>query len=300
MRYKQGQNREEELVLPKKLEDYVAEDNPARAIDVYVDSLDLAALDFQNTKPKETDLGGQPPYPPSALLKLYLYGYLNRIRSSRRLEQECHRNLEVIWLLQELKPTYKTIADFRKNNLKALKAVNRDFVMLCKQLGLYGAQLVHIDGSFFRGNASKNSTYTKTRLQKLLKKIDTDIETYLTELSETDKEKLAKPLKVADLQVKLKDLQQHRQTYQDYLERIEDGDETQVSVTDEDARLLKKNDQQLAGYNVQTAVDDKHKLLVTAEATSDGNDMQQLAPVATSAQKTLETNSLEITADKGS
>lgn len=242
MRYKQGQDREEELLLPKRLEDYVVQDNPVRAIDVYVDSLDLANLGFQNTVAKERDLGGQPPYPPAALLKLYLYGYLNRIRSSRRLEQECHRNLEVIWLIQELKPTYKTIADFRKNNLKALKAVNRDFVVLCKQLGLYGAQLVHIDGSFFHGNASKNSTYTKSRLQKLLKNIEQDIEAYLNELSEIDKEKLARPLEVADLQSKIKDLQQHQQTCQDYLKQIEAGSETQVSVTDEDARLLKKTD----------------------------------------------------------
>ena len=161
-RYKEGQSRKQGMLLPPSIEEYVGEDNPVRAIDVYVDSLDLEALEFGKTGGQLSP--GQPAYPPAALLKLYLYGYLNRVRSSRRLEKETERNLEVIWLMRGLKPSYKTIADFRKDNAGAIKEVNKDFLALCKELGLFGGQLVGIDGSFFRGNAGKRSIYTRNLL----------------------------------------------------------------------------------------------------------------------------------------
>ncbi len=156
--YKQGLDRQQGYLLPPSVEEYVQADNPVRAIDSYVDCLDLAALQFGHTREALTP--GQPAYAPHGLLKLYLYGYLHRLRSSRQLEAECQRNLEVIWLLQGLRPSYKTIADFRKDNLKALKQVNQDFVQLCKELDLFGAELVGIDGSFFRGNVAKSHIYT--------------------------------------------------------------------------------------------------------------------------------------------
>src|SRR5512135_589947 len=156
--YKHGIDRQQGYLLPPSVEEYVGQDNPVRAIDSYVESLDIGQLGFTNTGGEVTP--GQPAFPPQALLKLYLYGYLHRVRSSRRLEAECQRNLEVIWLLEGLRPGYKTIADFRKDNLKALKKTNQDFVQLCQELDLFGAQLVGIDGSFFRGNVAKGSIYT--------------------------------------------------------------------------------------------------------------------------------------------
>ena len=157
--YKQEKDRQQSFLLPPSIEEYVGEDNPVRAIDSYVESLDLKSLGFKNTDDKVTS--GQPAFNPKELLKLYLYGYLHRVRSSRRLEAECQRNLEVMWLMGGLRPGYKTIADFRKDNLKALKLVNHDFVQLCKEVNLFGVELVGIDGSFFRGNVAKGSIFTK-------------------------------------------------------------------------------------------------------------------------------------------
>ena len=185
-RYKQGISRQQGMLLPPRIEEYITEDNPVRAIDVYVASLDLEALGFRNIGGGQTP--GQPAYPPSAILKLYLYGYLNRVRSSRRLEKETHRNLEVIWLLGGLRPSYKTIADFRKDNLKALKEVNKDFLQVCKELGLFGGELVGIDGSYFLGNVSKGSIYTEKRLLKALEKLEKQIESYLEEMDKADAE----------------------------------------------------------------------------------------------------------------
>ncbi len=182
--YKQGLDRQQGYLLPPSVEEYVQADNPVRAIDSYVDCLDLAALQFGHTREALTP--GQPAFAPHGLLKLYLYGYLHRIRSSRRLEAECQRNLEVIWLLQGLRPSYKTIADFRKDNLKALKQVNQDFVQLCKELDLFGAELVGIDGSFFRGNVAKSHIYNAQRLQRSLERVEPDIAHYLDALNQAD------------------------------------------------------------------------------------------------------------------
>ena len=185
-KYKQGQDRHQGMLMPPRVEDYVDEENPVRAIDAYVESIDLAALGFQHTIGGQSP--GQPAYPPEALVKLYLYGYLNHIRSSRKLEKETLRNIEVIWLIQGLRPSYKTIADFRKNNLKALKGVNKDFLQVCKEFGLFGGELVGIDGSFFHGNVSKRNIYTEKRLQKALERLEKQIETYLEEMDRADEE----------------------------------------------------------------------------------------------------------------
>lgn len=296
-RYKQGPSRHQKTLLPPSIDEYISSTNPVRAIDAYVNSLDLEELGF--THAQGTFGAGQPAYDPSDLLKLYLYGYLHRIRSSRRLERETHRNLEVIWLLQGLRPTYKTIADFRKNNLNALKAVNKDFVLVCRELELYGAELIGIDGSHFQGNASKGSIYGEKRLQKLLEKIDRDIARYLEELETGDKQAAEAQSEDPQLEEKLRKLKQRRQACRDKLDTMKQSGEKQLSLTDEDARLISKGGQTIAGYNVQSAVDNKHKLLVVCEVVNDSNDVRQLWPLSRKAQETLETQGITVVADSG-
>jgi transposase len=295
--YKQGIARQQGYLLPPSIEEYVSKDNPIRAIDSYVESLDLRQLGFENSHRELAP--GQPAYSPQTLLKLYLYGYLHRIRSSRRLEAECLRNLEVIWLLEGLKPGYKTIADFRKNNLKALKKVNQDFVQLCKELDLFGAELVGIDGSFFRGNVAKGSIYTAERLRRALKQVEQDIAKYLNEMEHADQQEEQDKLHDPELAQKLAQLRERQQKRTQQLKQLEESGATQIAEVDEDARLLHKGSQTVAGYNVQAAVDDKNKLLVTCEATQDGNDEQQLAPMSQAAKVVLGVEKLEAVADEG-
>lgn len=298
-RYKEGESREQAMLLPPSVEDYVGEDNPVRAIDAYVESLDLGQLGFQHAEGGLTV--GQPAYAPAALLKLYLYGYLMGVRSSRRLERETRRNLEVIWLLAGLRPSYKTIADFRKANAEALKAANRDFVLLCRQLDLYGGELVAIDGSFFRGNVAKARIFTRRRLSALLARIEQDIEAYHRALDEAEREEERTDSGTSEgrLGEKLEALRARQARYQGRLAELERSGESQHAEVDADARLLRKRGQTVAGYNVQTAVDAKHKLLVAAEASGEGNDTRQLAPMAKRAQQRLEVEAIIALADSG-
>ena len=300
-RYKTGLNRQQSSLLPERIEDYVDDSNPIRAIDAYVDSLDFQQLGFRYTTEGVTR--GQPAYSPSALLKLYLYGYLNHVRSSRRLERETYRNLEVIWLMEKLQPSYKTIASFRAHNAKALKSANRDFVLLCQELDLFGQEVVGIDGSFFRADASKHSVHTSKKLKKQLKQLDKRINAYHQQLAhqDTQDDKAGKGSLVedTDLKEKLAQLQEKQRDKQALLETLEASDDTQLSTTDEDARFLSKRGQSSVGYNVQIAVDDKHKLIVDSEVTNDGNDSQQLAPMAENVKKTLGVESLTVVADAG-
>lgn len=242
---------------------------------------------------------GQPAYEPKIHLKLYLYGYLNRTRSSRRLEAECYRNLEVIWLVQGQRPSYKTIADFRKDNLEALKAVNRDFVGVCQELELFGAELVGIDGSFMRGNVSKENIFTAERLKRSLGYIDADIRKYLEELEHTDQQEEGGAASDPQLAEKLEKLRARKQHRTEQLKQLEESGETQIAEVDEDARLLNKRGGTVAGYNVQIAVDSKNKLLVTGEVVQDGNDEQQLAPMSQAAKAVLGVEKLETTEDLG-
>lgn len=295
--YKQGIDREQGFLLPPSIEEYVGEDNPVRAIDSYVESLDLAQLGFKHAAGPVQP--GQPAYHPGMHLKLYLYGYLNRVRSSRRLEAECKRNLEVMWLLEGQRPSYKAIADFRKDNLEALKAVNRDFVQVCKELDLYGAELVGIDGSFLRGNVSKGSIYTAERLKRSLAYIDTDIAKYLQEMEQADQQEGDTRQPDPDLSKKLEQLRQRKQKRTEQLAQLEASGEKQIAEVDEDARLLKKNGGTVAGYNVQVAVDSKHKLIVVADAVQDGNDQQEMAPMGKAAKAVLGVEQLTTTQDQG-
>lgn len=295
--YKQGLQREQAFLLPPSMEEYIAADNAVRAIDSYVESLDMEQLQFVNATGDLTP--GQPAYPPRAMLKLYLYGYLHRIRSSRRLEAECGRNLEVIWLLQGLRPSYKTIADFRKDNLKALKQVNQDFIQMCKELNLFGAELVGIDGSFFRGNVAKSSIYTAERLQRSLERIEQDISSYLEELNQVDHAEAQQESQAVDLPAKLQQLQERQAKRKEQLKQLQEGGETQIAEVDADARLLRKSGQSVAGYNVQIAVDEKHKLIVVGDVTQDGNDSQQAAPMGIAAKQVLGVEALETVQDQG-
>lgn len=296
-RYKTGLDRDQAMLLPYRVEDFVSENHLVRVIDAFVDDLDLAELGFSYSDDRLS--AGQPAYDPGAMLKLYMYGYLNRICSSRRLEGETHRNLEVIWLLQGLRPSYKTIADFRKDNAQALKAVNRHFVAVCQDLNLFGGELVGIDGSFFKGNASQSSVVSKKQAQQALARIEKDVEMYLAELDKLDLEEPELPREASNLQEKLEKLRQRQKDYEANLQAMEESGQTQVSHTDPDARRLQKHGKKVVGYNTQIVVDDKHKLLVEVDVTNEGNDSQQLAPMADKAKTTLKVATLTAIADGG-
>jgi len=306
--FKAGTSREQPSFLPPRIEDYVRRDNPVRAIDAYVEALDLEKLGFGY--PGSDGGVGQPPYHPADLLKLYLYGYQHRVRSSRALEREAGRNLEVIWLLRGLAPGYRTIANFRKDNWAALKATNRDFVVLARELGLVGGERVAIDGAFFDGNASKGSIKTRRKLAEHLAQIDREIEAYGAALEANDSAEDCSPAGrngegdrdgggEEDVAQTMATLMARRTRIQADLARLEESGETQVSRTDADARLLSKNGQRIAGYNVQIAVDDKHKLIVASEVVNDGNDTGQLHKMAKAAQEELGAATLTALADTG-
>jgi transposase len=305
--FKSGESREQPCLLPPRIEDYVGPNNPVRAIESFVCALDLARLGFRHAE-RGVEVG-QPPYDPADLLKLYLYGYINQIRSSRRLEREASRNLELIWLLKNLRPGYRTIANFRKENWKALKAVNRGFVLLVRELGLVGGTVVAIDGSFFHGDASKASILTRKRLAEQIASLDKEIEAYGKSLEDNDAAEARHRTDGhgddggggdgGDLGAKVSALMARRSRAQADLDRLDASGETQLSLTDPDARLLVKNGQGVAGYNVQTAVDDKHKLIVASAVVNDSSDVGQLHAIAKAAKDALEAEALQVLADAG-
>ena len=300
--FKSGDSREQPSLLPPRIEDYVGPDNPVRAIDSFVHSLDLAKLGF-----KHADRGvgvGHPPYDPSDLLKLYLYGYTNQVRSSRRLEREAGRNLELMWLLKNLKPGYRTIANFRKENWAALKAVNRSFVLLLRELDLIGGTLVAIDGALFHGNASKGSIFTQRKLNKQIAELDKEIEAYGKALETNDAEEAkqrsdgSEDGSKGDVGAKVKELMARRERAQADLKDLETSDKGQISTTDRDARLLSKGDQTIAGYNVQSVVDDKHMLIIESEVVN-RSDAGHLHVMAKATKEVLGVETLQAAADTG-
>jgi transposase len=303
--FKTGSSRDQSCLLPSRIEDYVGPDNPVRAIESFVCALDLAKLGFHHAD-RGADEMGQPPYDPADLLKLYLYGYINQIRSSRRLEREACRNLELIWLLKSLRPGYRTIANFRKENWEALKAVNRSFVLLVRELGLVGGSIVAIDGSFFHGDASKASIFTRKRLAEQIARLDQEIEAYGRSVEDNDAAEAKEARKDrpdgdggGDIGAKVSALMTKRSRAQRDLAGLEESGETQLSLTDPDARLLVKNGQAIAGYNVQVAVDDKHKLIVASEVVNDSSDVGQLHAMAKAAKHAVEAEALQALADEG-
>lgn len=298
----EGFSRVQVILLPDRLDDYVDEENPVRFIDAFVDSLDLKKLGFTRVEPEET---GRPPYDPSDLLKLYVYGYLNQARSSRKLERECQRNVEVMWLMRRLTPDFKTIADFRKDNIDCIKPVFKEFVYLSRSLDLFGAELVAIDGSKFKAvNSTKRNLNEKT-LAERLRHVEERIVEYLKEMEENDR---AEPEKgdrnsgtnVDGLKEKISKLEERRQEYIRAQTRMKETGQKEVSLTDPDSRLMKIDSQKLdVCYNAESAVDSKNHLVVDYDVTNYPNDRNQLARMAQEAKETLEVERLDVTADKG-
>lgn len=284
--YKPGLNRNQQLLFPPSIDDYVDEDNSVRAIEAYVELLDLTKLKFSNTR-KSDRVDGQKAYSPKLLLKIYIYGYLNKIRSSRALEKECRRNLELIWLTQDLKPSYHTIADFRKNNPKALKQVFKEFVLLCKNIDLIGNGLKAVDGAFLRANASKNQLIMKKTLDKELSKIEQEIEKYLKTLEYSDQEKQSSNI-INKLPKDLRKLKYQQEEVSKNLELLEKMGKTQYNKTDPDASLMLKPAHNLMAYNSQIVVDEKYKFIVATEVSSTGPDYNHLYHMAKKTEETLE------------
>lgn len=298
-RYQAVQSRTQSDLFPPTLEDLVSKENPVRAIDAFVETLDLHEMGFCNAGPGAG--AGQPAFDPAILLKLYLYGYQFRIHSSRRLEAETQRNVHVMWLCKGATPSYKTIANFRKDNLEALRAASREFIALCRELSLFGGKQVAVDGTFLKGSVNPGNIHTRAGLEKDLKYLDEKIAGYLRQLDESDagpQEDLVGGEDV-ELEAKIKVLRERQQKKQELREDLEESGENQVSEVDADARLLKKNGKTVGGYNGQIVVDDKLKLIVAAEVVQDGNDMGQLAPMMEKAAEALDNRELTGLADAG-
>ena len=243
---------------------------------------------------------GSPPYDPKHLLKLYIYGYMNRIRSSRRLETETNRNLELMWLMNKLTPDFKTISNFRKDNKEAISSIFKKFVLLCKGWYLFGKELVAIDGIKIRAQNSKKKNFNNDKLDKKIKEIDEKINEYLKSMDENDKnEEINSDITNCDIEKKVEELKQRKQKYETYKETLKESGETQVSETDPDSRSMPDNQKINVGYKVQTVVDDKHKLITNFEVTNEVKDINLLSSMAKKSKETLEVESLEVLADKG-
>src|SRR5476651_1520279 len=246
-RFVQGDNRTQSFLLPEALDDYVTDTNPVRVVDVFVDELDLQQLGFDGVEPADT---GRPSYHPEVMLKIYIYGYLNRIQSSRRLEREAQRNIELMWLTGRLMPDFKTIARFRKDNGKAIRAVCRQFVMLCQRLDLFSDALVTIDGSKFKAVNNRDKNFTDAKIQRRMKEIETSISQYLTELDTADRqEPEVKQLRTVRLQEKIASLKEKMQELKEIESRLKDVPDGQISLTDPDCRSMKTRGGGIAGYN---------------------------------------------------
>lgn len=301
-RFIEGLDRTQTTLLPECIDDYVGDDSPVRAIDAFIDMLDLAALDF-DVEPKAT---GRPGYHPATMLKLYLYGYLNQVQSSRRLERECGRNLELIWLTGRLKPDFKTIADFRKGNGPAIRKVCQQFVALCRDLDLLDASIVAIDGSKFKAVNAKARNYTREKLRRRLGEIDVEISRYLAELDRAD-DVLAKTgmvmpeARIARTIKKLAHYKKESDTLRAVEKRMDATGETQVSLTDPDCRSMATTSKQprVVGYNVQSVVETKHHLIVAHEVTNHGYDRDALSMMARAAKDVMTSETIEAIADKG-
>jgi len=299
-RFIQSTDRTQVILFPEQLEDYVADDNPVRVVDVFVDQLDLGPLGFTGVTPLKT---GRPAYHPAALLKLYIYGYLNRIQSSRRLERESQRNLELIWLIERLTPDFKTIANFRKDNGPAIRKVCSQFVMLCRQLNLLADASVAIDGSKFKAVNNRDNNFTVNKINRRREQIEASIERYLTALETADRQDPADFMaaKVQRLQDKVALLKQQMAKLDTIETELQKTPDKQISLTDPDARSMATSGRGsgMVGYNVQTAVDTKHHLIVAHEVTNVGHDRNQLANMAEQAKAAMGVAELNVVADRG-
>jgi transposase len=294
----EGEDRTQATLFPERLDDYIAEDSAVRVIDVFIDDLDLSGLCFK-VEPNDT---GRPAYHPSTMLKIYVYGYLNRVQSSRRLEREAQRNVELMWLTGRLAPDFKTIADFRKDNGEAIRLVCREFVMLCKKLDLFADAFVAIDGSKFKAVNNRDRNFTRAKMKRRLQQIDESIERYLGQIASADRqERSVAEDKTQRLEDKIAALKEEMARLKKLEVRMLQAPDQQISQTDPDARSMATSGRGtgMVGYNVQTAVDAKHHLIVAHEVTNVGHDRTQLSNMATKAQAVIGDAPLTVVADRG-
>jgi transposase len=299
-RFVEGADRGQSTLFPECLEDWIGENNPVRVIDAFVDALDLAELGFDGVEPAET---GRPSYHPSALLKLYVYGYLNRVQSSRRLEREAGRNVEVMWLLGRLIPDHKTVADFRKDNGRAIREVCARFVELCREMGLLAKASVAIDGSKFKAVNNRDRNFTRAKVERRRMQLEESVARYLSQLDTADRQEPSEVLaaKTTRLKEKLVKLREEMRRLEGLEARMLAAPDQQISLTDPDSRSMATSGRGsgVVGYNVQVAVDTEHHLIVTHEVTNVGSDRAQLARVAKETKATLQADRLEAVADRG-
>jgi len=296
-RFIEGVDRTQVSLLPDCVDDYVGADNPVRVIEAFVDQLDLPEMGFESVDPEMT---GRPAYHPSVMLKIYIYGYLNRVQSSRRLEHESQRNLELMWLTGRLMPDFKTIANFRKDNGPAIRRVCRQFIVLCRQLNLFTQALVAIDGSKFKAVNNRDKNFTAAKMKRRMEQINQSIERYLTAMDTADRaEPEVAALKKERLQEKIEALKQQMETLKEIDARMRAMPDQQISLTDPDARSMKNREGGIVGYNVQTAVDAEHHLMVAHEVINQGVDRDQLSSMAEKAREALGTEALTVVADRG-
>ena len=299
-RFVEGADRGQWSLLPECLDDFIDESNPVRVIDVFVDALDLAEMSFEGVEPAAT---GRPSYHPSVLLKLYIYGYLNRVQSSRRLEREAGRNVEVMWLLGRLAPDHKTIADFRKDNSLALRKVCARFVELCREMGLLATASVAIDGSKFKAVNNRDKNFTKAKVQRRRAQLEESVGRYLSQLDTADRQEPTEALaaKVARLTEKLPKLKEEMDKLAAYEKQMLASPDQQISLSDPDSRSMATSGRGsgVVGYNVQVAVDTEHHLIIAHEVTNTGSDRAQLANIACRAKAVLGVEKLEAVADRG-
>ncbi len=294
----EGECRTQSTLFPERLDDYITESSPVRVIDVFVDEMDLGSLSFR-TVPEDT---GRSPYHPATLLKIYIYGYLNRVQSSRRLEREAQRNVELMWLTGRLTPSFKTIADFRKDNSKAIKKVCREFVLICQKLELFTDAFVAIDSSKFKAVNNRDRNFTKAKMKRRLEQIDESITRYLSQMESADRQdtEIAK-IQTEHLQDKIDKLKKEVARLKALEREMLNTRDQQISLTDPDARSMATSGRgsRMVGYNVQTAVDTEHHLIVAHEVTNIGNDRKQLSNMAKQARTAMDTESLTVVADRG-
>jgi transposase len=299
-RFVEGADRGQSTLFPECLEDWIHEDNPVRVIDIFVDELDLGELGFDGVDPEAT---GRPSYHPAVMLKLYIYGYLERVQSSRRLEHEAGRNVEVMWLTGRLAPDHKTIADFRKDNGRAIRKVCTRFVALCRTMGLLTEASVAIDGSKFKAVNNRDKNFTRAKMDRRMTQIEESVARYLQQLDTADRQEPSEALKakVNRLKEKIAKLKEEMQRLRAIEIRMLATPDQQISLTDPDARSMATSGRGsgVVGYNVQVAVETEHHLIITHEVTNVGNDRSQLSSVAKEAKAALGVENLDAVADRG-
>ena len=296
-RFIEGEDRNQSTLFPECLDDYIAEDNPVRVVDVFVDELDLGPLGFERVEPKVT---GRPAYHPSTLLKLYIYAYLNRVQSSRRIEREAQRNVELMWLTERLSPDHKTISDFRKDNSQAIRGVCREFVVLCRRLNLFTQALVVIDGSKFKAVNNRDRNFTRAKMKRRLSQVEASLDRYFEQLDQADREESSiADVKTINLKDKIATLKEEMARLSALEVQMHAAPDKQISLTDPDARSMKTRGNGIVGYNVQTAVEAEHHLIVAHEVTNQGSDRSQPSPMAKQAREAMDAEDLTAVADAG-